>query len=238
MKRLISNQILASAAEHPCREMCVSSPDTDIFILYIDLVSRDLLAPQTRLKFLTGKGRQYIEIDIIKIVQIIGTRKCQGFIGLHNFSGADMGGKLVGTTKKTWVDAYMALDEDDLAIDCFQNLGKALIPTQITHGELPPQIENSESFVCCVYCKSGQRNLPELRWKMFRSRNLEGESLPPTRATILQYIMHANYVALRDKSYTSNCPVLPRIDKNGWLVQETVYKPVKMSGRPRPESCH
>ena len=46
-----------------------------------------------------------------------------------------MGGKFVGTTKKTWVDAYMALDEDDLAIDCFQNLGKALIPTQITHGE-------------------------------------------------------------------------------------------------------
>ena len=56
---LIPNQVLASAAEHPCREMCVSSPNTDVFILIIDLVSCGLLAPQTHLKFLTGKGRYY-----------------------------------------------------------------------------------------------------------------------------------------------------------------------------------
>ena len=67
----------------------------------------------------------------------------------------------------------MALDEDDPAIDFFQNLDTALIPTQLTHGELPPQIENLESFVYRVYCKSGQRNLPGLRWEKFRSRNLE-----------------------------------------------------------------
>ena len=42
---LISNQDLASAAEQPCREICVSSPDTYVFILLIDLVSRGLLAP-------------------------------------------------------------------------------------------------------------------------------------------------------------------------------------------------
>ena len=71
---------------------------------------------------------------------MIGIRKCQGFIGLHNFSGAEWGGKFVEITKKTWADAYMNLDEDDPAIDCFQNLGTALITTQLTHGELPPQI--------------------------------------------------------------------------------------------------
>ena len=107
----------------------------------------------------------------------------------------------------------MALDEDDPPIDCFKNLSAALIPTQLTHRELPPQIKKMESFVCRVYCKSGSRNIPELRWEMFRSRNLKGESLPPTRATILPHIMRANYKALRDK-YTSNCLVLPPIDKN------------------------
>ena len=44
---------------------------------------------------------------------MIGQRKCQGFIGFHNFSGADLGGKFVGISKKTWVAAYMELDEDD-----------------------------------------------------------------------------------------------------------------------------
>ena len=98
---LIPNQVLASAAQHPCREICVSSPDTDFFILLIDLVSRGLLTPQTNLKFVTGKGTKYREIDVIKRVGVIGARKCQGFVGLHNFSGADWGGKFVGISKKT-----------------------------------------------------------------------------------------------------------------------------------------
>ena len=135
MKRLILNQALALAAELSCRELCVSSPDTKVFILLIDLVSRDLLASQTHLKVLTGKERKYREIDLIKRVQAIVPRKCQWFSGQHNFSGADWSGKFVGITKKTWVDAYMALDEDDPAIDCFQNLSIALIPTQLTLGE-------------------------------------------------------------------------------------------------------
>ena len=32
----------------------------------------------------------------------------------------------MGITKKTWADAYMALDEDEPAIDCFQNLVQPL----------------------------------------------------------------------------------------------------------------
>ena len=113
---------------------------------------------------------------------MIGTRKCQGFIGLHNFSGADWGGSFVGIIKKTWANAYVVLDEDDPAIYCFQNLGTALIHTQLIHGELLQPIENLDSFVCRFFCKSGPRNLPELRWEMFRSRNLKGEGLLPTRA--------------------------------------------------------
>ena len=127
----------------------------------------------------------------------------------------------------------MALYEED-----FKNLGTALIPTQLTHGELPPQIDNLESFVCRIYCKSGPRNLPESKWEMFRSRNLEGDSLPPIHATIIPHIVRANCIALRDKSYTSNCPVLPPMDKNGWLGQGTVYKPVKCPDNPAPKTVN
>ena len=37
---------------------------------------------------------------------------------------------------------------------------------------------------------------------------------------------------MRDKSYTSNCPVLPHIDKNGGMVDGTVYKPVMCLEEP------
>ena len=69
----------------------------------------------------------------------------------------------------------MTLDEDDPAIDCFKTLVQPIIPTQLTHGQLPPQIENLESFVCRVNCKSGPHNLQEMRCEMFRSRNFEGK---------------------------------------------------------------
>ena len=45
-----------------------------------------------------------------------------------------------------------------------------------------------------------------------------------------------NYIALCDKLYTPNCPVLPPIDKNGWLIQGTVYKPVKSLEDPTPKA--
>ena len=104
---------------------------------------------------------QLESVYIIKRVQVIGTRNCQGFIGLHNFSGADWGWKFVGITKKNLADAYMALDENNPAIDCFQNHRTSLIPIQLTHGVLLPLIENLESFVCRVYCKSIPCKLPE-----------------------------------------------------------------------------
>ena len=62
MKRLI--HLYASAVEHPYHEIRISSPDTDVFILLIDFVSHGLLALQTHMNFLTGKGRKYREIDI------------------------------------------------------------------------------------------------------------------------------------------------------------------------------
>ena len=49
-----------------------------------------------------------------------------------------LGGKFLGITKKTWANAYMALNEDDPAINCFQNLGTTPIPTQLSHGKITP----------------------------------------------------------------------------------------------------
>ena len=70
----------------------------------MDLVSNGRLGTLTQLKFCTGVGSKYREIDIRLCVQGIGQHKAQGLIGLHNFSGADWGGKFVGISKKTWAD--------------------------------------------------------------------------------------------------------------------------------------
>ena len=185
---LIPYQVLHSLDEHLSREICVSSPDTDVLVLLLDLVSRKRHGNLDSLKFLTGKGAR----------------------------AGGGGGEFVGITKKSWVKAYMALDNDHPAIDCFRKLGEGLIQNKLANGELPTQVKDLEKSVYQVYCKAGPTTLPELRWEVFRSRNLEGEILPPTRVSLLPHVTRANFMAMRDKSYTTSCPDLPPIKENGW----------------------
>jgi len=88
------------------------------------------------------------------------------------------------------------LDDDDQAICCFKELGEHSIPAELDSGELPAQVKALEHFVCRVYNLKGATTLPSLRWELFRSKNLEGEMLPPTRATLLPHIIRANYVTI------------------------------------------
>ena len=118
---LIPNQVLASTSDDAAKEVWVWSPDTDVLVLLIDLVSRGRLGAHARLKILTGKSAMYREIDVVERVRAI----CQGLIRLHNFSGADWEGKFVGITKKTWIGAYLKLSEDDPTIKCFRELGES-----------------------------------------------------------------------------------------------------------------
>ena len=150
---------------------------------------------------------------------VLGHLKCQGLVGLHNFTGADWGGKFVGISKKTWVNAYLNLGEDDPAVHCFRQLGEGLVPDGLVDGELPSMLKPLEKFVCQVYSTTGPRSLPALRWELFRSKNLEGEMLPPTRASLLRHIKRANYIAMRDKSYHVRHPALPQIEENGWKME-------------------
>ena len=130
----------------------------------------------------------YRQIDVIQRVQTIGIHKCQGLIGLPHFTETEWGWRFAGITRKEdRVKAYMALHDNHPAIDCFRELGEGLIQTQLAKGELPTQVKELEKFVCQVYCKAGPATLPELRWELFRSRNLEGEMLPSTRPSLLTH---------------------------------------------------
>src|SRR5690242_11984278 len=96
-----------------------------------------------------------------------------------------------------------------MIVNYFRELGKSGLPTELVNGDLPPQVKALERFVCQVYSSSGSVTLPALRWQLFRSKNLEGEMLPPNRAALFPHIVRANYIAMRDKSYVTNCSKLP-----------------------------
>ena len=77
---LIPHQVLASVANDTMREIYVWSPDTDVLLLLLSLVSCGHIASPTHLKLITGKGAKKREIDVFERVQAIGYQKCQGLL--------------------------------------------------------------------------------------------------------------------------------------------------------------
>ena len=85
-----------------------------------------------------------------------------------------------------------------------------------------------------IYSPEGPTTIPALRWELFRSRNLEAEKLPPTRATLMPHILRTNFVAMRDKSYKTSNPCLPPMEENGWIFLGEEHTPVKCLYKPAP----
>ena len=162
--------VILSIEECTYREVDVWSPDTDALVLLMDLVSRGHIGSLTKLKRLTGKGAKHRQIDICGRVKVVGRHKSRALLGFHHFTGTDWGGKFVGLSKKTWMTAFLSIDANDPIVETISRLGK---------GPISMSTDDLETFVCKVYApKCSTRILSELRWELFRAKNLESEMLP------------------------------------------------------------
>ncbi|KAG0711994.1 hypothetical protein GWK47_019398 [Chionoecetes opilio] len=124
------------------RDMYVWSPDTDVFLLLIYLVANHTIPGQ--LKMLTGRAKFFRTIDIKERCTAIGTEKSKALIGLHNFTGADWGGKFFSISKKAWITKFLQLPSSSKIIKTFQIFGCS--------DSLPEaDVVNVETFVCSVY---------------------------------------------------------------------------------------
>ncbi len=236
---LIPLHVMLSLQECTWREVHVWSPDTDVLVLLMDLVSCEHLGALTQLKLRTGKGAKHREIDVCERVQATGMQKSRALLGFHHFTGADWGGKFVGISKKTWMTAFLSLDDTDPIIETFRHLGERPISLPTTSESesmpvMPANLQHLETFVYKVYApKISTRILPDLRLELFRARNLESEMLPPTRSTLIPHIQRANYAVMRDKGYTSPQLSLPRLRGNGWSEDEL---PIRCLVPPAPRA--
>ena len=85
---------------------------------------------------------------------------------------------------------------------------------------LTDQFMKIERFICSKYSPNGSKQLAIHRWELFQSRNLEGELLPHTLATLCPHIKRANFVTIRDKSYVTARSDLPDLEGNGWEFED------------------
>ena len=241
--QLIPHQILACQEKYRGSNkplhIDISSPDTDVLILCVDLVSNGRLSCNTELRFITGKNTKNTlrrVVDVKSRVNVLGKSKAKALIGFHNFTGADWGGKFVGISKQRWCDAFIQLPDESPVLEAFSIMGQVDLPQELQDDKLPPEVASMEAFVCTVYSPNGPKTISELRWELFRTKNSEGEMLPPTCSSLLPHIMRVNFISRRDKSYTELNPSLPPLERNGWQIQDGVYSPLLSISLPAPKA--
>ena len=86
---LIPIHVILSIEECTYREVDIWSPDTDVIVLFMDLVSRGHIGALTKLKLLTGKVAKHREIDFCERVKAVGRQTSRALLGFHHFTGGD-----------------------------------------------------------------------------------------------------------------------------------------------------
>ena len=137
---------------------------------------------------------------------------------------------ILWVSKSRWCKTYLELPSDSLIVEAFGSLGSLSLEecTLQANSMLYDSIRPIEAFVCLVYKAEGPFTLPDLRWHLFKTKNLESENLRPTRATLLPHLQRTNYVCKIHKSYDTTHPILPALTENGWQLDKKTWqlKPV------------
>ena len=137
---LIPDEALRFLDEYLPQEICASSPNTDVLVLLLDLVSRGRHRNPNSLKFVTGKGVNYREIisSESKRLQCTSTKVWSDCITSTEPTGE---GSLLALQRRRGWNLNMIVDNDHPAIECFRDLSEGLIQDQLANEELSIKLQ-------------------------------------------------------------------------------------------------
>ena len=203
----------------------IDSPDTDVFLLIINMYTRLPMATS----FLTGKGSQKKKIPIQPIYNKIGVKQASAILGFHAFTGSDTSRRFAGRSKEWCFKVFLQSCDDDI-LSALGSLG-IIDPSPETCSQL-------ERFVCLLYKSTVYTTVKDLRWFLFSNRSAEGEKLPPTLGSLTQHIQRAHYITMIWKKADESHPNLPSPSDYEWNKDHITnsFVPVRCSQPPAPKA--
>ena len=102
------------------------------------------------------------EIDICTRVKDVGMHTSRALFGFHHFTGADWGGKFVVLSKKTWINAFLSLDDNDLIVETISRLGEGPISMSTDDVSVCQPVLNPwrHSYARCMFRKAQPGSYP------------------------------------------------------------------------------
>ena len=177
---------------------------------------------------MTGTGDARRRILLSPIHEKLGNSIANALPGFHAMSGCDQTGKFAGKGKLLFWKSLMSANEE--MVEAFCDLGSSKQVSEKT-------IQGLEKFICKLYAPSlAVKSLYQLRWKLFSSRQAEGETLPPTQESLKQAIYRAHFQALIWQNDIVPNPDIPSPENYGWKIEDGIYVPVSCDLPAAPDA--
>ncbi|XP_062513858.1 uncharacterized protein LOC134189559 [Corticium candelabrum] len=157
----------------------ISSPDTDVAVIGIHHAN----AINASLLWLTGTKVQRCCINLTEIAVNLGEDMSAVLPGIHAFSGCDTTSAFVGKGK---TKIFRLASQSDCLRLAMTRLGCSLTPTEELFTEC-------EKFVCHLYGLPTCISVNEVRYKLFRTKCLKAQQMPPTQDALRQHVLWVNY---------------------------------------------
>jgi hypothetical protein len=195
------------AVIHGHRSITIRTVDSDVVFISI-AVFDSLNAEELWIAFGTGKNYRFIPVH--EIVENLGFDVSKSMAFFHAFTGCDTVSSFAGRGKKIAYDVWQAFPQ---ITETFKTLGNN--PAEITEE----QVNKLQRYVSLLYDRtSALIDVNECRKYLFSKRGRSYDSIPPTKAALLQHIRRAVYQGGHVWGQcTTLKPLLPNPCDWGWL---------------------
>lgn len=192
------------ASTHHFRHITINTPDSDIAFIGLSCVK--YLDDSTTIYMRTG-GKQQRLLNLTELHHQMGDDMAQALVGLQVFTGVDSTSAFIGKGKKRGFDIMVKHDD---YIHAFGSLGSDF--------QLPCNImEILERFCCRLYGETSN-SVNEARYRLFCSKSLKEERLPPCYDALVQHALRSTYQCGVWRSSLQQHIDFPDPAEYGWKV--------------------
>ena len=195
------------AAKHGYDKIMIRTVYTDVVVIAAAMY-HDLGLSELWIAFGTGKNLRYLPIH--SLCNSIGKQQSKSLLMFHALTGCDQVSFFAGRGKKT---AWETWKHFEIVTPAFESLCEA--PAIVDVDKSLPILER---YVVLLYDRvSACSSVDDCRRELFTKKGRSIESLPPSRAALLEHVQRAAYQAGHcwGQSLVAN-PVLPWPNNWGW----------------------
>ena len=188
------------------RSIVIKSSDTDVEVLALHH-SAEIPA---RLYLCSGTSQRERFVDVCAVSENLGNDICKALVGMHSLTGYDTTSAFVGKGKKRGFDLIHKREE---FIVLMHQLGE--------NFNLEESIVKAcQKFVCALYGRGNVKEVNEVRYHVFCSKNLQSHQLPLVKDSLVKHLLRVNYQARIWKLVLEPQPIVPPPQGNGWPLHD------------------